>query len=130
MFAVSTRIAAVNVCNFPQAPKVEFDTAVGHPPAKTIAQVIQGLHGGLIQQVGDQRHSTIEEIWRGPHQIAVIEAVENLPSGGLPMWSSGAGRESKQQGAAEPASSSVSGVAFRRSWRPSQLHFDRGLGLC
>jgi len=40
--------------------------------------VIQGLHGGLIQQVGTKA-LTIEEIRRGSTNSAVIGAVEICP---------------------------------------------------
>lgn len=71
-----TRIAAVNVC-ISRSAKVEFDTSVGIA-AETIAQVIQGLHGGVIQQVGT-KPLTIEEIRRGSTNSAVIGAVEICP---------------------------------------------------
>lgn len=72
-----TRIAAVNVC-ISRSAKVEFDTSVGIA-GETIAQVIQGVHGGLIQQVGT-KPLTIEEIRRGSTNSAVIGAVEICPN--------------------------------------------------
>jgi hypothetical protein len=71
-----TRIAAVNVC-IARGASVEFDKAVGIA-GETIAQVIQGVHGGLIKQVGT-KPLTIEELRRGSVNSAVIGAVEICP---------------------------------------------------
>jgi hypothetical protein len=71
-----TRIAAVNVC-ISRGASVEFDKAVGIA-GETIAQVIQGVHGGLIKQVGT-KPLTIEELRRGSVNSAVIGAVEICP---------------------------------------------------
>ncbi|WP_259726952.1 MULTISPECIES: cAMP phosphodiesterase [unclassified Synechococcus] len=72
-----TRIAAVNVC-ISRGAAVEFDKAVGIA-GETIAQVIQGVHGGLIKQVGTKA-LTIEELRRGSVNSAVIGAVEICPN--------------------------------------------------
>ncbi len=71
-----TRIAAVNVC-IALGADVPFDKAA--PIAgETIAQLIQGQHGGQIRQVGDQPLS-IEELRRGSVNSAVLGAVELCP---------------------------------------------------
>ncbi len=71
-----TRIAAVNVC-IAQGAGVEFGKAAAIA-GETIAQLIQGQHGGLIQQVGT-KPLTIEELRRGSVNSAVIGAVELCP---------------------------------------------------
>jgi hypothetical protein len=71
-----TRIAAVNVC-IARSAGVEFDKAAGIA-GETIAQLIQGQHGGLIKQVGGKA-LTIEELRRGSVNSAVIGAVELCP---------------------------------------------------
>lgn len=71
-----TRIAAVNVC-IARAAGVEFDKAVGIA-GETIAQVIQGQHGGAIQQVGAKPLS-LDELRQGSINSAVIGAVEVCP---------------------------------------------------
>lgn len=71
-----TRIAAVNVC-LARAAGVEFDKAVGIA-GETITQVIQGQHGGAIQQVRAQPLS-LEELRQGSINSAVIGAVEVCP---------------------------------------------------
>jgi hypothetical protein len=71
-----TRIAAVNVC-IARGGGVDFDKAVAIA-GETIAQVLQGLHGGKIQQVGTQT-LTIEDLRRGAVNSAVIGAVDLCP---------------------------------------------------
>lgn len=71
-----TRIAAVNVC-LARAAGIEFDKAVGIA-GETITQVIQGQHGGVIQQVRAQPLS-LEELRQGSINSAVIGAVEVCP---------------------------------------------------
>jgi hypothetical protein len=71
-----TRIAAVNVC-IARAAGVEFDKAVGIA-GETIAQVIQGQHGGAIQQVG-AKPLNLDELRQGSINSAVIGAVEVCP---------------------------------------------------
>ena len=71
-----TRIAALNVC-ISRAAGVEFDKAVA-VAGETIAQVIQGQHGGQIAQVGAKPLS-IEELRKGSINSAVLGAVEVCP---------------------------------------------------
>lgn len=71
-----TRIAAVNVC-LARAAGIDFDKAVGIA-GETITQVIQGQHGGAIQQVRAQPLS-LEELRQGSINSAVIGAVEVCP---------------------------------------------------
>ena len=71
-----TRIAAINVC-ISRAAGVEFDKAVA-VAGETIAQVIQGQHGGQIAQVGPKALS-IEELRKGSINSAVLGAVELCP---------------------------------------------------
>ena len=71
-----TRIGAVNVC-IARAAGVEFDKAVAIA-GETIAQVLQGVHTGKIQQVGNQT-LTLEDLRRGSVNSAVIGAVELCP---------------------------------------------------
>jgi hypothetical protein len=71
-----TRIAAVNVC-LARAAGIDFDKAVGIA-GETITQVIQGQHGGAIQQVRAQPLSQ-EELRQGSINSAVIGAVEVCP---------------------------------------------------
>jgi hypothetical protein len=71
-----TRIAAVNVC-IARAAGVEFDKAVGIA-GETIAQLIQGQHGGVIQQVGTKPLS-LEDLRKGSINSAVLGAVEICP---------------------------------------------------
>lgn len=70
------RIAAVNTC-ISRGAGVEFDKAVGIA-GETIAQLILGVHQGLIQQVGT-KPLTIEELRRGSINSAVIGAYELCP---------------------------------------------------
>ena len=71
-----TRIAAINVC-ISRAAGIEFDKAVA-VAGETIAQVIQGQHGGQIAQVGPKA-LTIEELRKGSINSAVLGAVELCP---------------------------------------------------
>jgi hypothetical protein len=71
-----SRIAAVNVC-IARSAGIDFDKAVG-VAGETIAQLIQGVHQGQIQQVG-AKALTIEELRRGSVNSAVIGAVEICP---------------------------------------------------
>ena len=71
-----TRIAALNVC-IARAASIEFDKAVA-VAGETIAQVIQGQHGGQIAQVGPKA-LTIEELRKGSINSAVLGAVELCP---------------------------------------------------
>jgi hypothetical protein len=71
-----TRIAAVNTC-ISRGAGVEFDKAVGIA-GETIAQLILGVHGGQIQQVGGKA-LTIEELRKGSINSAVIGAFELCP---------------------------------------------------
>ncbi|MFM8259608.1 MAG: cAMP phosphodiesterase [Vulcanococcus sp.] len=72
-----TRIAALNVC-IARAGGIEFDKAVA-VAGETIAQVIQGQHGGQIAQVGTKPLS-IEELRKGSINSAVLGAVEVCPN--------------------------------------------------
>ena len=71
-----TRIAAINVC-ISRTAGIEFDKAVAIA-GETIAQVIQGQHGGVIQQVGT-KPLTIEELRKGSINSAVLGAVQICP---------------------------------------------------
>jgi hypothetical protein len=71
-----TRIAAVNVC-IARSAGVDFDKAVGIA-GETIAQLIQGQHGGAIQQVG-AKPLNIEELRKGSINSAVLGAAEICP---------------------------------------------------
>ena len=71
-----TRIAAVNVC-IARSAGIDFDKAVG-VAGETIAQLIQGQHQGLIQQVGD-KPLTIEQLRKGAVNSAVLGAAEICP---------------------------------------------------
>lgn len=68
-----TRIAALNLC-IARAAGVEFDKAAA-VAGETIAQVIQGQHGGLIAQVSS-KPLTLEELRKGATNSAVLGAVE------------------------------------------------------
>lgn len=68
-----TRIAALNVC-IARSAGVEFEKAVA-VAGETIAQVIQGQHGGVIAQVGPKA-LTLEELRKGSVNSAVLGAVE------------------------------------------------------
>ena len=68
-----TRIAALNVC-ISRSAGVEFEKAVA-VAGETIAQVIQGQHGGVIAQVGPKA-LTLEELRKGSVNSAVLGAVE------------------------------------------------------
>ena len=71
-----TRIGAINVC-IARSAGTEFDKAVAIA-GETIAQVIQGQHGGVIQQVG-AKALTIEELRKGSINSAVLGAVQICP---------------------------------------------------
>ena len=71
-----TRIAAVNVC-IARGAGVPFDKAVGIA-GETIAQLIQGQHGGLIAQVGPKPLS-IDDLRKGAINSAVLGASEICP---------------------------------------------------
>lgn len=71
-----TRMAAVNVC-IARGAGVPFDKAVGIA-GETIAQVIEGQHGGVITQVGPKA-LTLDELRKGSINSAVLGAVEICP---------------------------------------------------
>jgi hypothetical protein len=71
-----TRIAAVNVC-IARGAGVDFEKAVGIA-GETIAQLIQGQHGGLIAQVGPKPLS-IDDLRKGAINSAVLGASEICP---------------------------------------------------
>jgi len=71
-----TRAAALNVC-IARAAGVDFDKAATIA-GDTIAQLIQGEHGGVIAVVGGQPLS-VEELRKGSINSAVIGAVEICP---------------------------------------------------
>ncbi len=71
-----TRIGAINVC-IARTAGIEFDKAVAIA-GETIAQVIQGQHGGVIQQVGT-KPLTIDELRKGSINSAVLGAVQICP---------------------------------------------------
>ena len=72
-----TRMAALNVC-IARSAGVEFDKAVA-VAGETIAQVLQGQHGGRIAQVGPNPLS-IDELRKGSINSAVLGAVEVCPN--------------------------------------------------
>jgi hypothetical protein len=72
-----TRIAALNVC-IARTAGIDFDKAVA-VAGETIAQVIQGQHGGQIAQVGPKPLS-IDELRKGSINSAVLGAVEVCPN--------------------------------------------------
>jgi hypothetical protein len=71
-----TRIAAVNVC-IARGAGVDFEKAVGIA-GETIAQLIQGQHGGVITQVGPKPLS-IDDLRKGAINSAVLGAAEICP---------------------------------------------------
>ncbi len=71
-----SRIAAVNAC-IARAAGVEFDKAVAIS-GETIAQVIQGQHGGAIAQVSASPLSA-DELRKGSINSAVLGASELCP---------------------------------------------------
>ena len=71
-----TRIAAVNVC-IARGAGVDFEKAVGIA-GETIAQLIQGQHGGLITQVGPNPLS-IDDLRKGAINSAVLGSSEICP---------------------------------------------------
>jgi hypothetical protein len=71
-----TRIAAVNVC-IARGAGVDFDKAVGIA-GETVAQLIQGQHGGLIVQVGPKALG-IDDLRKGAINSAVLGASEICP---------------------------------------------------
>lgn len=71
-----TRLAAINVC-ISRAAGIDFEKAVAIA-GETIAQVLQGQHGGVIQQVGP-KPLAIDELRKGSTNSAVIGAVEICP---------------------------------------------------
>lgn len=71
-----TRIATINVC-IARSAGVEFGKAVAIA-GETIAQVIQGQHGGVIRQVGSQALN-LEELRKGSINSAVLGAAEVCP---------------------------------------------------
>ena len=71
-----SRIAAVNAC-IARAAGVEFDKAVAIS-GETIAQLIQGQHGGAIAQVSAKPLSS-DELRKGAINSAVLGAAELCP---------------------------------------------------
>ena len=71
-----TRIAALNVC-IARSASIDFDKAVA-VAGETLAQLIQGEHGGQIAQVGSKPLS-LEELRKGSINSAVLGAVELCP---------------------------------------------------
>jgi hypothetical protein len=71
-----TRIAAVNVC-ISRGAGVPFDKAVGIA-GETIAQLIQGQHDGVIDQVGAKPLS-LDDLRKGSINSAVLGAAEICP---------------------------------------------------
>ena len=95
-----TRIAAVNVC-IARSAGIDFDKAVGGA-GETIAQLIQGQHQGLIQQVGDKALS-IEQLRKGAVNSAVLGAAEICPKAVPPDVMKKVEAALKQAGAKAPA---------------------------
>jgi hypothetical protein len=71
-----TRISALNVC-ISRAAGIDFDKSVA-VAGETLAQVIQGQHDGVIQQVGPKPLS-LDELRKGSINSAVLGAVEVCP---------------------------------------------------
>ncbi len=95
-----TRIATVNLC-IARGAGVEFDKAAAIA-GETIAQLIQGQHGGQIRQVGTKA-LTIEELRRGSVNSAVIGAVDVCPKLVPPDVAKRVQDALKQQGSSRPA---------------------------
>ena len=95
-----TRIAAVNVC-IARSAGIDFDKAVG-VAGETIAQLIQGQHQGLIQQVGDKALS-IEQLRKGAVNSAVLGAAEICPKAVPPDVMKKVEAALKQAGGKAPA---------------------------
>lgn len=72
-----TRIAAVNVC-IARSAGIDYDKAVA-VAGETIAQLIQGQHGGRIAQVGSNPLSA-DELRKGSINSAVLGSVEVCPN--------------------------------------------------
>lgn len=72
-----SRMAAMNAC-IARAAGVEFDKAVAIA-GETIAQLIQGQHGGAIAQVSAQPLNS-DELRKGSINAAVLGAAELCPS--------------------------------------------------
>jgi hypothetical protein len=72
-----TRIAALNVC-ISRAAGIDFDKSVA-VAGETLAQLIQGQHGGAIAQVGTKPLS-LDELRKGSINSAVLGAVEVCPA--------------------------------------------------
>jgi len=97
-----TRIAAVNVC-ISRNVGVDFDKSVGIA-GETIAQLIQGLHQGQIQQVPGKTF-TIEELRNGSNNSAVLGAAEICPKSVPPEVMKKVEAARKQAGVKAPAPS-------------------------
>jgi hypothetical protein len=69
-------LSALNVC-IARVEGVEFDKAVPIA-AETIAQVLKGKHGSMIQSLGS-KVLTLKQLRRGSAESAVIGAVQKCP---------------------------------------------------
>lgn len=94
-----TRIAAVNAC-IARSAGIDFDKAVGIA-GETIAQLILGVHKGLIQQVG-AKALTIEELRKGSINSAVIGAYQICPKEVPPEVAKKVKEALAKQGAGRP----------------------------
>ncbi len=74
--ALYTRIAAVNTC-IARAAGVEFDKAVAIA-GETIAELLEGHHGGVISVVNSKPLS-LDELRKGAINSAVLGAAEICP---------------------------------------------------
>ena len=74
--ALYTRIAAVNTC-IARAAGVEFDKAVAIA-GETIAELLEGHHGGVISVVNSKPLS-LDELRQGAINSAVLGAAEICP---------------------------------------------------
>jgi len=72
-----TRVAALNVC-ISRAAGIDYDKAVA-VAGETIAQVIQGQHGGLIAKVGTTA-LPIDALRQGSINSAVLGSVQVCPN--------------------------------------------------
>jgi hypothetical protein len=95
-----TRIAAVNVC-IARSAGIDFDKAVG-VAGETIAQLIQGQHQGMIQQVGSKALS-LEQLRRGAVNSAVFGSAEICPKSVPPEVMKKVEAALKQAGSKPPA---------------------------
>ena len=71
-----SKLAALNVC-IARAAGVEFKKAVPIA-AETIAQVLKGKHGSMVQSLGSKA-LTLQQLRSGSAESAVVGAVQMCP---------------------------------------------------